>query len=65
MALSTREASVSALKNCWDTLKADNKSFLTLVTSAFPSAKVYKLYSFYSNWLVYQLNIEVINVLYK
>ncbi|KAG8196242.1 hypothetical protein JTE90_023799 [Oedothorax gibbosus] len=39
MALSTREASVSALKNCWDTLKADNKSFLTLVTSAFPSAK--------------------------
>ncbi|XP_035219296.1 protein melted-like isoform X1 [Stegodyphus dumicola] len=39
MALSTREASVSSLKNCWDTLKADNKSFLTLVTSAFPSAK--------------------------
>lgn len=39
MALSTREASVSSLKNCWDTLKADNKTFLTLVTSAFPSAK--------------------------
>ncbi|XP_054714583.1 protein melted-like [Uloborus diversus] len=39
VALSTRETSVSSLKNCWDTLKADNKSFLTLVTSAFPSAK--------------------------
>ncbi|XP_023228833.1 protein melted-like [Centruroides sculpturatus] len=38
-ALSTREASVGSLKNCWDTLKADNKTFLTLVTSAFPSAK--------------------------
>lgn len=38
-ALSTREASVSSLKNCWDILKYDNKSFLTLVTSSFPSAK--------------------------
>ena len=38
-ALCTSEPSVSALKNCWDTLKADNKTFLTLVTSSFPSAK--------------------------
>lgn len=38
-ALCTRETSVNALKNCWDTLKADNKTFLTLVTSSFPSAK--------------------------
>lgn len=38
-ALSTRESSVSSLKNCWDTLKYDNKSFLALVTSSFPSAK--------------------------
>ena len=28
-----------ALKNCWDTLKADNRTFLTLVTSSFPSTK--------------------------
>ncbi|XP_076320377.1 protein melted-like isoform X3 [Tachypleus tridentatus] len=39
LALSTRETSVSSLRNCWDTLKMDNKTFLTLVTSAFPSAK--------------------------
>ncbi|CAG2162715.1 unnamed protein product [Oppiella nova] len=38
-ALCTRETSVNALKNCWDILKADNKTFLTLVTSSFPSAK--------------------------
>lgn len=38
-ALCTRESSVFALKNCWDILKADNKDFLTLVTSSFPSAK--------------------------
>ncbi|RWS31025.1 melted-like protein [Leptotrombidium deliense] len=38
-ALCTREASVGALKHCWDTLKADNKTFLTLVTSSFPSTK--------------------------
>ncbi|RWS16908.1 melted-like protein [Dinothrombium tinctorium] len=38
-ALCTREPSVQALKNCWDTLKADNKTFLTLVTSSFPPAK--------------------------
>ncbi|KAH9415028.1 Pleckstrin y domain [Dermatophagoides pteronyssinus] len=37
--LCTREPSVNALKNCWETLKVDNKSFLTLVTSNFPSAK--------------------------
>ncbi|XP_053205519.1 protein melted-like isoform X2 [Panonychus citri] len=38
-ALCTNEASVNALKNCWDTLKADNKTFLTLVTSSFPATK--------------------------
>ncbi|XP_076063241.1 ventricular zone expressed PH domain-containing protein melted isoform X2 [Oratosquilla oratoria] len=38
-ALSTRETQVSSLKNCWDILKCDNKTFLTLVTSAFPSTK--------------------------
>lgn len=38
-ALCTREPSVNALKNCWDTLKLDNKTFSTLVTCAFPSAK--------------------------
>lgn len=37
--LSTREPSVNALKNCWETLKVDNKTFVTLVTSNFPSAK--------------------------
>ena len=37
--LCTSEASVGALKNCWDTLKLDNKTFLTLVTSSFPSPK--------------------------
>ncbi|CAG0879819.1 unnamed protein product, partial [Darwinula stevensoni] len=39
-ALSTRESSVSSLKNCWDTLKCENKAFVTLVTSAFPSGRV-------------------------
>lgn len=39
-ALSSRETSVSSLKNCWDILKCENKSFLTLVTSAFPCSKV-------------------------
>lgn len=38
-ALSTKDADVAALKNCWDALKADNKTFLTLVTSSFPSSK--------------------------
>lgn len=38
-ALSTRDASVSSLKNCWDILKCDNRSFLNLVMSAFPSTK--------------------------
>lgn len=38
-ALCTREPSVNALKNCWETLKLDNRTFLTLVTSSFPSAK--------------------------
>lgn len=38
-ALSTRENSVSSLKNCWEILKCENKSFLTIVTSAFPSTR--------------------------
>lgn len=38
-ALCTDEESVQSLKNCWDTLKTDNRSFLALVTSSFPSAK--------------------------
>ncbi|GAB6031264.1 hypothetical protein CHUAL_009064 [Chamberlinius hualienensis] len=38
-ALSTREQSVSSLKTCWDILKSDGKSFLTLVFSPFPSSK--------------------------
>merc|ERR1712018_991836 len=31
--------SVSALKNCWEILKCENISFVTLVTGAFPPAK--------------------------
>ena len=38
-AISTRESSVSALKNCWEILKCENISFVTLVTGAFPPAK--------------------------
>ncbi|GLV34207.1 melted [Carabus blaptoides fortunei] len=38
-ALSSRDASVTSLKHCWDMLKCENKTFLTLVTSAFPCAK--------------------------
>lgn len=38
-ALSTRESSVSSLKNCWEILKCENKTFLTIVTSAFPSTR--------------------------
>lgn len=38
-ALSSRESSVSSLKHCWDILKCENKTFLTLVTSAFPCMK--------------------------
>ncbi|KAG8222424.1 hypothetical protein J437_LFUL008421 [Ladona fulva] len=38
-ALSSRDTSVSSLKNCWDILKCENKTFLTLVTSAFPCSK--------------------------
>lgn len=32
-ALSSYDPSVSSLKHCWDTLKVENKSFITLVTS--------------------------------
>jgi hypothetical protein len=35
-ALSSYDPSVSSLKHCWDTLKVENKTFITLVTSAFP-----------------------------
>ncbi|KAK6617844.1 hypothetical protein RUM43_014073 [Polyplax serrata] len=38
-ALNSRDPSVSSLKNCWDILKCENKTFLTLVTSAFPCVK--------------------------
>lgn len=38
-ALSSRDASVTSLKHCWDMLKSENKTFLTVVTSAFPCTK--------------------------
>lgn len=38
-ALSSWDPSVSRLKHCWDTLKCENKTFITLVTSAFPNVK--------------------------
>uniref|UniRef100_A0A1L8DMC8 Putative ph domain protein melted n=1 Tax=Nyssomyia neivai TaxID=330878 RepID=A0A1L8DMC8_9DIPT len=38
-ALSSRDAAVSSLRHCWDILKCENKSFVTLATSAFPSTK--------------------------
>ncbi|KAF2361057.1 Pleckstrin domain [Trinorchestia longiramus] len=39
-ALSSRETQVSSLRHCWDSINSDaNVSFLTLVTTAFPSAK--------------------------
>lgn len=38
-ALSSRDPSVSSLRHCWETLKCENKTFITLVTSAFPSVK--------------------------
>lgn len=38
-ALSSRDPSVSSLRYCWDILKCENKSFITLVTSAFPMQK--------------------------
>lgn len=38
-ALSSWDPSVSSLKHCWDTLKCENRTFITLVTSAFPNVK--------------------------
>uniref|UniRef100_A0AAG5D5Q7 PH domain-containing protein n=1 Tax=Anopheles atroparvus TaxID=41427 RepID=A0AAG5D5Q7_ANOAO len=38
-ALSSWDPSVSRLKHCWDTLKCENRTFITLVTSAFPNGK--------------------------
>lgn len=40
-ALSQQDACVSGLKNCWDALKSEKgaSSFLTVVTSSFPSVK--------------------------
>lgn len=38
-ALSSYDPGVSSLKHCWDTLKIENKTFITLVTSAFPVAR--------------------------
>lgn len=30
---------MTSLKHCWDMLKSENKTFLTVVTSAFPCTK--------------------------
>lgn len=38
-ALSTREPGISNLKNMWNMIKTENKSFTELVTSNFPSMK--------------------------
>lgn len=38
-ALSSFDSSVASLKHCWDILKLDNRTFITLVTSAFPSVR--------------------------
>lgn len=38
-ALSSRDVGVSSLRHCWDILKCENKTFMTLVTSAFPILK--------------------------
>ena len=38
-ALSTRDSQVSSLKNCWEILKCEEKTFSTLVTGAFPNAR--------------------------
>lgn len=38
-ALSSRDVQVASLKHCWDMLKWENKTFLTVVTSAFPCEK--------------------------
>ncbi|XP_041977515.1 protein melted isoform X2 [Aricia agestis] len=38
-ALSSRDPTVASLKHCWDILKCENKTFLTLVTGAFPGPK--------------------------
>ncbi|XP_048762848.2 ventricular zone-expressed PH domain-containing protein homolog 1-like [Ostrea edulis] len=52
-ALSQHDYSISRLKTCWDSLQTDRStgSFLTLVTSSFPSAKdqdilIHELHSF-------------------
>lgn len=60
-ALSSRDSSVSSLKNCWDILKCENKTFLTLVTSAFPCAKVCLCFCF----LFWPINsAEILNLKY-
>ncbi|XP_028038141.1 protein melted isoform X2 [Bombyx mandarina] len=38
-ALSSRDPTLASLKHCWDILKCENKTFLTLVTGAFPPLK--------------------------
>lgn len=38
-ALSSYDSSVASLKHCWDTLKFENRTFITLVTSAFPPVR--------------------------
>lgn len=44
-ALSSRDPTVASLKHCWDILKCENKTFLTLVTGAFPGIKVNSTHS--------------------
>lgn len=47
-ALSSYDPSVSSLKHCWDTLKVENKTFITLVTSGLNLIKLYyKKLTFY------------------
>ncbi|VVC96613.1 unnamed protein product [Leptidea sinapis] len=38
-ALSSRDPTVASLKHCWDILQCENRTFLTLVTGAFPGLK--------------------------
>lgn len=42
-ALSSRDPTVASLKHCWDILKCENRTFLTLVTGAFPGLKEQEL----------------------
>lgn len=48
--LSTREPGISNLKNIWQILKCENRSFTELVTSQFPSIKVSTLVGKQTNY---------------